>query len=644
MRRNFITAFVLAFITSMAVVTTGAEAIVVDMNPSAVGQTSVTYPADQSSYYGLALSSTTDSLGSAGIPYVATSAPCVDPALSADLVLPGTGLCSHGGSVLHANETFALTWDPDRTYWSTTRNYLETFLSDVAAGSGGLTSPYADTGQYTDSTGRAANQSVYGGGCIDYGATGGASCQFDNDSGSGAGNDYPTSGCSIVGTNQWYESPGGIYDIPHATDTCLTDAQIQSELWSTITSEGLLGRTKPGYTPLVVMLTPPNVVVCLDSAGKVCSANVAPGSGTTQFCSYHSQVNVNGTNVAYVVQPWTAAWTEPSGCDDPTIPTIPAQTTVQQLATDVGIRLVSPLSQAEIAAIVNPGLNGWFNNTTGDEINDDGCVGFGENLDSVTVGTSSQNPYLLQREFNNAGVIESDPNALECLPLVNLEPQFVVPSAVDQGDTVELDGSTTVSSLIVPKANYAWNFGDGTTGVGPSVVHTYTTGGTYNVTLTVTDRGGNVATLTQTIQVLGAAGQTVTPPPAQASSGGGGVSAAGTALSVRLQMLPQSLKAVLRSGISIRVSSNQPASGIASVSITRAAAKRAHIKVGRGPTVVIGLGTVSSITAGTVNLHLHLSAKTAAKLRHLGRVTLTVRLALVAAGGQHYAIDAAGKY
>ncbi len=644
MRRNVITAFVLAFVASMAVVTSGAQAIVVDMNPSDAGQTTVNYPIHQGSYYGIAPSSTTDSLALAGIPRVTTSAPCVDPALSPDLVLPAIGLCSHGGSVMHSNETFALTWDPDRTYWSTTRNYIETFLSDVAAGSGQLASPYADTSQYTDSGGHAANQSVYGGGCIDYGATGGSSCQFANTSGSGAGNDYPTSGCSVVGTNQWYESPGGVYGISHNTDTCLTDAQVQSELQAMISGEGLVGRTKPGYTPLVVMLTPPNVVVCLDSAGKVCSANVAPSSGTAQFCSYHSQVNVGGTNVTYVVQPWTASWNETSACDDPTITSIPANTTVQQLATDVGIRLVSPLSQAEIAAIVNPGLNGWFNNTTGDEINDnDGCVGFGNNLDSVTVGNSGQNPYLLQREFNNAGVIESDPNALICLPIVNLEPQFVVPSAVNQGDVVQLDGSTTVSSLIVPKANYAWNFGDGTTATGPSVVHSYANGGTYNVTLTVTDRGGNVATLTQAIQVLGAAGQSVIPQPIQSTAGGGGQSA-GPALNVRLQMLPQSLKAVLRSGISIQVSANKPASGIATVSISRAAAKRAHIKVGRGPTVLIGLGTVSSITPGTVNLHLHLSAKMAAKLRHLRKVTLTVRLALVAAGGEHYAIDAAGRY
>src|SRR5947209_9396046 len=135
----------------------------------------------------------------AGVSAVTSSGPCSDPTLPPDLVLPSIGLCYHGGGVMHVNETFTLTWDPLRRYWQSTRDYLETFLSDVAAGSGTLTSPYALTGQYTDATGRASNQSIYGGGCIDYGSVGGSACQFGNTSGSGPGNDYPANGCPVTG-------------------------------------------------------------------------------------------------------------------------------------------------------------------------------------------------------------------------------------------------------------------------------------------------------------------------------------------------------------------------------------------------------------------------------------------------------------
>ncbi len=57
---------------------------------------------------------------------------------------------------------------------------------------------------------------------------------------------------------------------------------------------------------------------------------------------------------------------------------------------------------------------------------------------------------------------------------------------------VSRDSDGTITS-------YAWNFGDGTTGAGATVSHTYAAGGTCNVTLTVIDNGGATGTQSQDV-------------------------------------------------------------------------------------------------------------------------------------------------
>jgi PKD repeat protein len=49
--------------------------------------------------------------------------------------------------------------------------------------------------------------------------------------------------------------------------------------------------------------------------------------------------------------------------------------------------------------------------------------------------------------------------------------------------------------------SYAWSFGDGNTGGGASVNHSYSAAGSYQVTLTVTDDGGLTGKATHSIQI-----------------------------------------------------------------------------------------------------------------------------------------------
>lgn len=75
------------------------------------------------------------------------------------------------------------------------------------------------------------------------------------------------------------------------------------------------------------------------------------------------------------------------------------------------------------------------------------------------------------------------------------------PETPGPGDTVSFDGSNSTDpdgSI----ASYEWNYDDGSandSGVSPS--HIFSSSGTYNVTLTVTDDGGNTNSTTKTVEV-----------------------------------------------------------------------------------------------------------------------------------------------
>ncbi len=75
---------------------------------------------------------------------------------------------------------------------------------------------------------------------------------------------------------------------------------------------------------------------------------------------------------------------------------------------------------------------------------------------------------------------------------------FVVSSL--NGMNVSVDGSSS-SDAEGPIASYAWSFGDGGTATGKTASHAYTAGGTFQVTLTVTDGDGATATSSRQIKV-----------------------------------------------------------------------------------------------------------------------------------------------
>lgn len=108
-------------------------------------------------------------------------------------------------------------------------------------------------------------------------------------------------------------------------------------------------------------------------------------------------------------------------------------------------------------------------------------------------------------DFNNANsrsaAIRLTPRG-DVLPPNDLRAAFTVnPGSPEVGQTVLFDATTSQGTI----ASYRFNFGDGGSGSGPAAQHSYSTAGTYVVTLTLTDPYGRTASTQQTITVgLGA--------------------------------------------------------------------------------------------------------------------------------------------
>jgi len=100
-----------------------------------------------------------------------------------------------------------------------------------------------------------------------------------------------------------------------------------------------------------------------------------------------------------------------------------------------------------------------------------------------------------------------------------LDNEMPVAKATASGErTVTFDGSGS-SDPDGPVGSYTWDFGDGSTGSGPTATHSFARAGTYDVKLTVTDNIHPQVTSTAVIPVIagGAPSTGTTGPPAKAS-------------------------------------------------------------------------------------------------------------------------------
>jgi hypothetical protein len=332
------------------------------------------------------------------------------------------------------------------------------------------------------------------------------------------------------------------------------------------------------------------------------------------------------------------------------------------------------VEQADI--VTDPMLNGWqdashdevtdecrnhFASTAGE--GDSGAVeGVAALNEKTRAGTLSNTTYGTDRYYINNVFSRSRGG---CVGGVALAPRFTAPNPVNSGELVTFDGMETSLGMweglafgpsgppTVTYSTFSWNFGDGTPevkGFAPgaplceapwlspcaaSVIHAFAYGGTYTVTLTTTDIGGNTTFVTHPVTVDGP------PPPGSAGAntpgGSGSSNAAGTPPPVAAAVIiSRSLKKALHSGIEIRYSVSEQVAGRFQLLLSKSVAGKLHISgtaatglpAGTPAQIVIASHVLVTTKGGRSMLVIKLPKRTAKKLSHLKSASLLLRLSV----------------
>jgi PKD domain len=327
--------------------------------------------------------------------------------------------------------------------------------------------------------------------------------------------------------------------------------------------------------------------------------------------------------------------------------------------------IINDLSIEQQDVVVDPFLTGWYQTATKAEQGDMCKYAFGPPPTSpppanefthaagISDETLNGQAYYLAWAFDSSDLTSG--KGFNCWQGVTLEPYFTAPNPVNSGDIV---GFNATESYITLNANttglpanepyaatvYTWNFGDGTTVSGPndaSEFHSYQYGGTYTVTLTVVDSGGNTNSTIRQITVVGPP----PPPPGSSSSGqttqaGGSSPSTGSSPGVvpapvaAASIVPQSLRTALRKGLVVSYSVNEQVAGHFEVLLSRARAHQLGISgapaVGLAPgspaEIVIAKALLVTTKGGHSAIHMQFSKQTASRLAHVHKLSLMLRL------------------
>jgi hypothetical protein len=281
----------------------------------------------------------------------------------------------------------------------------------------------------------------------------------------------------------------------------LTLAQIKPDAYKIVT------RCSDGYTSdlLVEDALNPTIILALEANGTSLPQLTYGPAGPYRLVvpgRYGYKWSSGVEEIEVVTTDYLGEWESSGYSDDANvlgIGSMPTQTPpLQTLDLSYGNRTF------EVGAFTNASITASSFDSSRKALNvnvtvPEGTAGF---TDLILQQDFLSRPYNVTLDGKAVSAIEADTNTSSYLYMALTEgfhtvnilgaefdriPEAIVyyPVAVDVGQNVTFDASRSVDVGFI--VSYEWSFGDGTNGTGPVVSHSYDKGGTYQVTLNVTN-------------------------------------------------------------------------------------------------------------------------------------------------------------
>ena len=297
-----------------------------------------------------------------------------------------------------------------------------------------------------------------------------------------------------AGATYHWTGPNG-YSSNTQNPTITNCTMAMAGTYTCVTTVG--GETASGSTTVVVYPQPTanftNTTVCAGSTTQFTNTSTTNPSGQT-ISSYQWSF---GDGTSSTVQSPSHTYSQPGTYQVTLTVSNGSGLCTDQITKTVTVNAI-PTASFTATTVCQGDATQFTSTSTGDQINSyqwsfgDGQTGSGQ---------TANHTYTQAGTFQATLTVQTSGGCSHSITqTVTVNPQPTAnftSTTVCQGETTQLSSTSTGQNI----SSYQWSFGDGQTGTGQNVSHTYAQAGTYQATLTVQSNGGCSDNITQTVTV-----------------------------------------------------------------------------------------------------------------------------------------------